>query len=394
MRYFLPLRTLVVLPGAPCMEVVAALAAFQKVLQQVEHIRVPLGPPAPLLLQRLRPLPSLVVDDLRHRDLNPGLLRLVVDLHTVFSGDVAVLAVDPGTRVGGITQDVMHTGLKPQHLAGLRGDPLFGQPHGNGVGPHPLMNVHVENAAHNFGLLLNRLGPAVASDAVSVREAAGGHSSLLGRPPLAHSGPLPEVVQFNLADGRHESEGLHVDGVHDGFQPNLVGLDDLHKGGGGVHPSTQPVGLPADDGVKASPFGVGQHPLELMTLFGPPSAHLLVTGGDGESFALAVGFHLAYLLGDGGLVLPVLALVRHAGVDGRPSHLRLPLGGSRHDCLLVHAPAKIKETRLLSGAGLRVVESNRITCFVRWRHGPGCLRIAGPTSTPHSTAFDVSTSKG
>ena len=42
-------------PVASCMEVAAALAALRKVLQQVEHTRVPLGPPAPLLLQRLRP---------------------------------------------------------------------------------------------------------------------------------------------------------------------------------------------------------------------------------------------------------------------------------------------------------------------------------------------------
>ena len=81
------------------MEIVAALAAFQKVLQQVEHIRVPLGLPAPLLLQRLRPLPGLVVDHLRDRDLNPGVPRLVVDLHAVFGGDVAVLAVDPSEPV-------------------------------------------------------------------------------------------------------------------------------------------------------------------------------------------------------------------------------------------------------------------------------------------------------
>ena len=42
------------------MEVVAALAASQKVLQQVEHLRIPLGPPAPLLLQLSRPFPVLV----------------------------------------------------------------------------------------------------------------------------------------------------------------------------------------------------------------------------------------------------------------------------------------------------------------------------------------------
>ena len=105
------------------MKVATALAAFQKVLQQVEHFRTPLGPHAPLLLQRLRPLPCLVVDHLRDRDLNPSVSRLVVNLHTVFGGYVAVLAVDPGARVGGIPQDVVHTGLKPQQLPCLCGTP-------------------------------------------------------------------------------------------------------------------------------------------------------------------------------------------------------------------------------------------------------------------------------
>ena len=65
------------------MEVAAALAAFQQVLQQVEHLRVPLGLDAPLLLQLLRPFPGLIVDHLRDRNLNPGVPRLVVDLHAV-----------------------------------------------------------------------------------------------------------------------------------------------------------------------------------------------------------------------------------------------------------------------------------------------------------------------
>ena len=199
------------------------------------------------------------------------------------------------------------------------------------------MDVHVEDAADDLRLLLNHLGPAVVSDAVSVGEAAGGHPSLLGRPPLAQSGPLPEVVQLYFADG-----------VHDGFEPNLVGLDDLHEGGGWIHAPAEPVGLPADDGVEASALGVGQHPLELGALLRPAPAHLLVAGCDGQLLALAVGFHLAYLLGDGGLVLPVLALVRDAGVDGRPVRLRLPIGGSRHYCLLSDAlkskrPASCRE---------------------------------------------------
>ena len=55
------------------------------------------------------------------------------------------------------------------------------------------MNVHVEHAAHNFGLLFHDLGSVVVSDAVPIGEAAGGHPSQLGRPPLARSGPLPEL---------------------------------------------------------------------------------------------------------------------------------------------------------------------------------------------------------
>ena len=312
------------------MEVVAALATFQQVLQQVEHLRVPPGRPAPLLLQLLRPSPGLLVHQRRDRDLYPGVPRLVVGLRPVLGGDVTLLSVDPRAGVGGIRQNVMDVGLTPQQLAGLGGHSLVGQPHGNRGGPHPLIDVHVEDAADDLRLLLNHLGPAVVSDAVSVGEAAGGHPPLLGRPPFAHGGPLPEVVQLYLADGRHEAEGLHVDGVHDGFQPNLVGLDDLHEGGGGVHAPAEPVGLPADDGVKAPALGVGQHPLELGALLGPAPAHLLVAGGDGQPFALAVGFHLACLLGDGCLVLPVLALVRHAGVDGRPVPLRLSIGGLSH----------------------------------------------------------------
>ena len=117
------------------MEVAAALAAFQQVLQQVEHLRVPLGLDAPLLLQLLRPFPGLVVDDLRDRDLDPGVLWLVVDLHAVLGGDVTVLSVHPRARVGAIPQDVVHAGLKPRQLAGLCGDLLIDQPHGNGVGP-------------------------------------------------------------------------------------------------------------------------------------------------------------------------------------------------------------------------------------------------------------------
>ena len=45
----------------------------------------------------------------------------------------------------------------------------------------------------------------------------------------------------------------------------------------------------------------------------------ILLASDGQPLALAVGFHLAYLPGDGGLILPVLAPVRDAGVDGYPN---------------------------------------------------------------------------
>ncbi len=174
-------------PGASSMEVVAALAASEKGLHQEEHVHVPLGLPAPLPLQRLCPLPGLVVDEWRHRNLNPGVPRLVVDLDSVLGGDVTVLAVGPGARVSGIPQDVLHPGLKPQQLARLGGDALVGQQHGNRIGPQPLIDVHLEDAAHDLGLLINRLGPSVVSDAVSV----GGPP--VGRRPCLAVPRLPSV---------------------------------------------------------------------------------------------------------------------------------------------------------------------------------------------------------
>ena len=136
------------------MEPVAALTALDKMLQQVQHLRIPLGPCATLFLQRLRTIPRRIVDHLRYRNLDPTVPRLFVDLHPVLGGDVAILAVDPGAPVGGICQYVEHAGLKPQLLAGRRGDPLVGQPNRNGMGPHTLMNVHVKDAADDLRMLL------------------------------------------------------------------------------------------------------------------------------------------------------------------------------------------------------------------------------------------------
>ena len=59
-------------------------------------------------------------------------------------------------------------------------------------------------------------------------------------------------------------------------------------------------------------------------------AHLLVAGDDGQPTASAGGLHVADLLGDGGLVLGVLALVRDACVDGRAIRFCLPIGSLHH----------------------------------------------------------------
>ena len=97
------------------MEVATALAAFQQVLQQVEHLRVPLG--LPMLrcffnfCARSQVLSSMTCGTGISIQVSSW---LVVDLHAVLGGDVTVLSVHPGARVGGIPQDVVHTGLKPQ----------------------------------------------------------------------------------------------------------------------------------------------------------------------------------------------------------------------------------------------------------------------------------------
>ena len=246
------------------------------------------------------------------------------------------LAVPPGALVGLVAQDAVDLTVPPPlGLIGRR-NAVGHQPLADHPRPQSVLHAHAVDAPHDIGLGLHYLGPAVVSDAVPVGNVADRNASLLGRAPLAHRRALPEVVQLDLADGRHEAEGLHVYGVHDGFELYLVGLDDLHEGGGGVHAPAEAVRLPADDGVEAPPSGVGQHPLELGALLRPALAHLLVAGNDGQPPAFAVGFHTGSLLGDGCLVLCVLALVGDSGVYGRPVLLGLPALhlDSRHGCLL------------------------------------------------------------
>ena len=247
----------------------------------------------------------------------------------------------------------MNLAVPPALAVPAQGSVLGRQPMANDRGSQALVDAPAVDAAHHLGLLFHYLRPAVLPDAVPVGHVADRDASLLGSAPLAHGGPLAEVVQFDLADGGHQAEGLHVDGVHDRFQVDVAGFHHLHQGGGGVHAPAEAVGLPADDGVEAVPPGVGQHPLELGALLGPALAHLLVADGDGQPPAFAVGFHLAGLLGDGGLVLCVLALVGDAGVDGRPvSGGLLPLHfRSWHGRLLWVSPAANKRDPPPAGSG-------------------------------------------
>ena len=295
-----------------------ALGAPDEMLQQVEHLGVPLGPAQPLLLEGLRPIPGLLVHQRRDRDLYPGLLRLRVDPRPVFRRNMPGPAKPPDALVGLVAQNAVNARFLPPRVGLAHGDFLLDQLPGDGRRAHPLVDVLAEDAPHDLGLGLVNLRPAVVAGPVAVGERAGRHAALLGRPAPAHGRALPEVVQLDLSDGRHQAEGLHVDGVHDGLDPYLVGLDDLHESGGGEHAPAEAVRLPADDGVEQTLLGVGQHPLELGALLRPAPADLLVARGDGQPLALAVGLHLDGLLGEGGLVLLGLALVRNAGVDGRP----------------------------------------------------------------------------
>ena len=123
---------------------------------------------------------------MRHRNLNPDVPRLVVDLDSVLGGDVSVVAVDPGARVSGIPQDVVKAGLKPQQLASLSGNALVGRQHGNRIGPHPLIDIHLKSAPHDLGPIINRLQ-------CGIRRGSrwGASAALLGRAALAQGGPAP-----------------------------------------------------------------------------------------------------------------------------------------------------------------------------------------------------------
>ena len=145
----------------------------------------------------------------------------------------------------------------------------------------------------------------------------------------------------------------------------------------GVHAAAEAVGLPADDGVEAPVPGVGEHALELGALLGPAASHLLVARGDGVAALLAVGLHVADLLGEGGLVVLGLALVGDARVDGGAAVLGLSwFSGSRHGCLL-----RIQDPPPCGGGSAS--SSMRLASPVHgWRHGPGCCQHRRATSSP------------
>ena len=151
----------------------------------------------------------------------------------------------------------MHVGVLPPRAGPPGRGIVSGQLMGYLQSHHPFVHVLAEYAPHDIGLRLVYHRPAVLPDPVSIGDRAIRHSALLGLPAPAHGCSLPDVVQFYLPDGRHDPEHLHVDGVHDRLQANLVRLDDLHQGSCRVHPAAQPVHLPAHDDVEPAVPSIG-----------------------------------------------------------------------------------------------------------------------------------------
>ncbi len=205
-------------------------------------------------------------------------------LYTLISSlshNPACLAVPPGALVDLLPQKSADVRVVPPRTRSPCGRVVLSQLPGNRQSHQSFVDVLLKDALHHLNLRLVYHRLAVLPDPVPVRDRTVWHPPLLGLPPLglpplAHRGSLPEVVQLDLANGRHEAEGLHVDGVHDRLQAFLVRLDHLHEGDGRVHPTAEPVRLPANDGVEASLVCICQHPLELGALLGPAPAHLLV----------------------------------------------------------------------------------------------------------------------
>ena len=226
----------------------------------------------------LRPLPNILVHQRGKGDVDPVVPWSLVDPPTGFRRDLPGPAETSDTFVSRVRQNSVYNPLAPLFAMLCRGDPFVEEPPADRSDAQPFVDVHLKNPPHHLGLVLHHFRLAAVSDAVTVGDSSGWDPALLGGPALAQRSSLPEVVQFDLAYGRHETEGLYIDGVHHSLEPYLVGLDDFHQGCRRVHPPAQAVGLPADDGVETPGFGVSQHALELRTLLGPSLADLLVAG--------------------------------------------------------------------------------------------------------------------
>ena len=328
-----------------------ALAAAHEVLEQVEGLRVAGRARQPPLAQLLRPLPRLLVHERREGDAHPALAGLAVPAHPCVGGGVAGLAVPPGALVGLVAEDAVDLRRVPARPRTRRGDAVGLERSGDGGRAHAIVDGVVEDAADDLRAFLVDLWRAALCDAVAVGDSVDGDAALFGRAALPHRGALAEVVELDLADRRHQPEGLHVDRVHHRLDADAVRLHHLHEGGGGVHAAREAVGLPADDDVEAAGRGVGEHALELGAALGPAAPDLLVAGGDGVAALFAVRLHVGQLLGDGGLVVLGLALVGDARVDGGAALSGLAVVGvrSRHGLLLPgnrttrHLPGRVRE---------------------------------------------------
>ena len=164
----------------------AALCAAQEMLEQVEDLRVALRLRVALAAQDARALPDLLVHDRREGHADPVVLGLLIHELPVLGRDVTGPAVPPRALVDLVAQEAVDGAVVPAPARLGHGHALLRQPAGDQARAHVLLDAHLIDAAHDLGLVLDDLGPAVVADAVAVGDGARGDAALLGGAALAH----------------------------------------------------------------------------------------------------------------------------------------------------------------------------------------------------------------
>ena len=143
---------------------------------------------------------------------NPGILQIPGAPRSLLGCDPTGFAVPIGAPVGLVAHNGVEPFPAPFRALGLEGRAFPLQPQDDGRSGHSLVSVLAKNVADELGLRLVYGGVSVLVDAVTVGRRPGGQTALLGLAAPVHPSPFPKVVQLDLADGRHESKGIHVDG--------------------------------------------------------------------------------------------------------------------------------------------------------------------------------------